>query len=140
MLLLIFRCQLLATKDKQQDHQYHLISISVIGIGEKNCIKIPVDKQGKMIPSELGTTFSTVLMFFIEKAIVECKKRGKVPFFINATAGTTVLGAYDPLDAIADIAAKYGIWAHCDACWGGHALFTTKHKHLMKGIEKVGKL
>jgi glutamate/tyrosine decarboxylase-like PLP-dependent enzyme len=68
---------------------------------------------------------------------VKAKAEGKVPFFINATAGTTVLGAYDPLHEIADIAKKYGIWAHLDACWGGHALLSKKHRHLMNGCEKV---
>lgn len=56
---------------------------------------------------------------------------------MNATAGTTVLGAYDPLPEIADIAHKYGLWAHLDACWGGHAFLSKKYRHLLKGAEKV---
>ena len=46
----------------------------------------------------------------IEKSISE----GKKPFFVSATSGTTVLGAFDPLEQLADICQKYGIWLHVD--------------------------
>lgn len=63
---------------------------------------VPSDEIGKMIPAEL------------EKAILERKARGQIPFFVNATAGTTVLGAFDPITEIADICEKYGLWLHVD--------------------------
>jgi hypothetical protein len=44
------------------------------------------------------------------ESVLQAKAEGKTPVYINATCGTTVLGAYDPLNAIADIAKKYGIW------------------------------
>ena len=40
--------------------------------------------------------------------------QGLVPFFVSATAGTTVYGAFDPLIAISDICKKYSIWMHVD--------------------------
>ena len=58
------------------------------------------------------------------------------PYFVNATAGTTVLGSFDPLDEIADVCQKYGIWLHADSAWGGGVLLSRKYKHLMKGIER----
>uniref|UniRef100_A0AAX7U9J6 Glutamate decarboxylase like 1 n=1 Tax=Astatotilapia calliptera TaxID=8154 RepID=A0AAX7U9J6_ASTCA len=62
---------------------------------------------------------------------------GAVPFMVNATAGTTVLGAFDPIDVIADICEKHNLWLHVDACWGGAALVSSKHKHLLKGIHRA---
>uniref|UniRef100_A0A669EQ94 Glutamate decarboxylase like 1 n=1 Tax=Oreochromis niloticus TaxID=8128 RepID=A0A669EQ94_ORENI len=62
---------------------------------------------------------------------------GAVPFMVNATAGTTVLGAFDPIDEIADICEKHNLWLHVDACWGGAALVSSKHKHLLKGIHRA---
>lgn len=44
----------------------------------QNCVKVPCDKHGRMIPHEL------------DRAIEKAKKEGQTPFFINATAGTTV--------------------------------------------------
>lgn len=40
--------------------------------------------------------------------------QGHVPMFVNATAGTTVYGAFDPINEIADICEKYNIWLHVD--------------------------
>ena len=46
---------------------------------------------------------------------------------VNATSGTTVFGAYDPLGAIADVCSKHGnVWLHVDACWGGSVLLSDK--------------
>lgn len=50
--------------------------------------------------------------------------------------GTTVLGSTDPLDGIADICQEYGMWMHVDAAWGGGALMSAKHRHILKGIER----
>jgi glutamate decarboxylase len=33
---------------------------------------------------------------------------------LSATAGTTVIGAFDPLDQLADVCKKYDLWLHVD--------------------------
>ena len=50
----------------------------------------------------------------LEMAIKSCIEEGMTPLFVNATCGTTVLGAYDPVEDIADICEKYAVWMHCD--------------------------
>ena len=59
----------------------------------------------------------------------------QVPFFVGSTAGTTVLGAFDPFEEIAGICKKHKVWMHVDGCWGAAALLTPDHRHLMKGCE-----
>ena len=59
-----------------------------------------------MIPEEL------------EKLIIRHKSEGHLPFFVNCTTGTTVFGAFDPIEPIADICEKYGIWLHIDVSSG----------------------
>lgn len=54
-----------------------------------------------------------------------------------AFTGTTVLGTFDPLEEIADVCEEYGLWLHVDAAWGGGALVSAKHRHLLKGIERL---
>ena len=60
------------------------------------------DPRGRMIPAEL------------EKLIIRHRSEGHLPFFVNCTTGTTVYGAFDPIEPIADICEKYGIWLHID--------------------------
>ena len=55
---------------------------------------------------------------------------------VNATAGSTVVGAFDDLDGIADICERYGMWMHTDLCWGGGVLLSKKHRGLMKGVDR----
>ncbi len=96
---------------------------NVLGIGSKNVIKVKADKSGKLIPSEL------------EREITKAINRGEKPFFAAATCATTLLGAYDPIDEMADICKKYGIWLHADGSFGGSIVLSDKHRHLMQGIE-----
>ena len=50
----------------------------------------------------------------LEELILKRKQQGHIPFFVNATAGTTVYGAFDSITNIADICEKYGLWLHVD--------------------------
>ncbi|KAI6216733.1 Glutamate decarboxylase 1 [Aphelenchoides fujianensis] len=100
-------------------------SAATLGIGADYCFCIESDKHGRMIPEAL------------EKKIVECKKEGLVPFFVVATAGTTVYGAFDPLPQIADICDSHKLWFHVDAAWGGGLLLSPEHRHKLSGIDRA---
>lgn len=50
----------------------------------------------------------------LEEKIISAKSAGYHPFFVNATAGTTVYGAFDPINQIADICEKHNMWLHVD--------------------------
>ncbi|CAA9999217.1 unnamed protein product [Nesidiocoris tenuis] len=90
---------------------------AVCGLGTDNCVEVPSDEQGRMIVSEL------------ERLVKERKAKGQIPFFVNCTSGTTVLGAFDPINPIADICQKYNMWLHIDAAWGGGLLLSKKYRH-----------
>lgn len=53
----------------------------------------------------------------LEKQIAIVVKDNRMPFFVNATSGTTVLGAFDDLNEIADVCEKYNLWLHVDVGW-----------------------
>ncbi|CAG0880981.1 unnamed protein product [Cyprideis torosa] len=86
------------------------------GIGTDNCVDIRTDENGSMDPEHL------------EAEVLKAKAAGKVPFFVNCTAGTTVVGAFDPIEPIHKICQKYGMWLHVDAAWGGGLLLTPKYR------------
>jgi len=50
----------------------------------------------------------------LERLVKERLAKGHIPFFVNATAGTTVLGAFDNINETADVCEKYGLWLHVD--------------------------
>ncbi|XP_032520618.1 cysteine sulfinic acid decarboxylase [Danaus plexippus] len=94
-----------------------------MGIGSDNCVNIKTDDVGKMNIVDLEMKI---------KIAIDNKC---TPFMVTATSGTTVFGAFDPLVAISDLCKKYNLWLHVDAAWGGGALMSKKHRHLLNGIE-----
>ena len=110
-----------------EDAHYSLDkTVNILGIGLDHLIKIPVDGNGEMD------------MIILEEKIQEVMADGGNPFFVTATLGTTVRGAYDPLTKILELRDKYQFWLHCDGAWGGSAIFSDflKVKYL-KGLSKV---
>lgn len=97
---------------------------SLLGIGSNNVYLIKTDQKGKMSVRHL------------RKEIERAKSEGAEPFMVSATAGTTVLGAFDPISEIADVCQEYHLWLHVDAAWGGGALMSRKHRHLLDGVER----
>ena len=95
------------------------------GIGRDQVRYIATDKKGKMIPEEL--------ICQIEEDIND----GYVPSFLNLTAGTTVLGAFDSIEALLPIAIKYNIWTHVDGAYCGSVIFSNRYKKLIKGLKGV---
>lgn len=93
----------------------------MLGFGCSAVWSVPTDSSGCMIPGELSIMIDQV------------KTTGFTPFYVNATAGTTVLGSYDPLEPIASICNAHSIWLHVDASWGGPAIFSTKHAWKLAG-------
>ncbi|XP_065666983.1 glutamate decarboxylase 1 isoform X5 [Hydra vulgaris] len=109
----------------EEAHYSIVKSAAMIGIGIDNITIIKTDEQGKLVVSDLEVE--------VQKTI----KNGAEPFCVCATAGTTVVGAFDPFNEIADICEKYNLWMHIDACWGGASLLSKKHKHLMNGAHRA---
>ncbi|KAI9666481.1 MAG: hypothetical protein M1821_004417 [Bathelium mastoideum] len=110
---------------------------AVLGLGQRSVRSVPVDARGRMTGAALATAVQEV------RSSAEGGEEGKgkgTPFFVCATAGTTVLGAFDELDAIADVCAKEGLWLHVDASWGGGVVFSEKLKKeegKLAGVERA---
>ncbi|XP_059538986.1 cysteine sulfinic acid decarboxylase isoform X4 [Myotis daubentonii] len=96
-----------------------------LGLGTDSVRVVKADERGKMIPEDL------------ERQISLAEAEGAVPFLVSATSGTTVLGAFDPLEAIADVCQRRGLWLHVDAAWGGSVLLSQTHRHLLDGIQRA---
>ncbi|MCI5071894.1 pyridoxal-dependent decarboxylase [bacterium] len=101
---------------------------NVIGLGINNIYKINTLDNGKMDVTHLQEC--------IEKSL----QKKQTPFFVSATTGTTVRGAFDSINAIADVTEQYKLWLHADGAWGASVLWHKQHKNLMQGLERADSL
>lgn len=100
-------------------------AVAVCGIGTRNLVKIGVDDLMRMDPAEL------------EADIKRDLDSGMKPCAVVATLGTTGTVSVDPLEDIAVICKKYGIWLHIDAAFAGTALLLPEYRWMIKGIEQA---
>lgn len=108
----------------RQVHHCVIKALKFGGLGEAEVSQIPMDDRYRMKPEELG------------KQIDIDKENGLIPLMVFASAGTTDIGAVDPLTDIADIAEQHRVWFHVDAAYGGFFLLTDYGKKVMRGIER----
>lgn len=95
---------------------------------KKSVLKIATHPDGTMDVDDL------------EKTIQQAQALWKEIFMINATAGTTVLWAYDNLEAIAAVAKHYGIWLHVDMIRWWWVLLSQILRYKIQGIEHADSL
>ncbi|CAJ0830115.1 2508_t:CDS:2 [Entrophospora sp. SA101] len=73
----------------------------------------------------------------VKKIIEEDIAKGLIPFFINATIGTTSTAAVDHIVEIAEAIEGTSIWLNVDAAYAGAALICPEYQHYSKGVEKA---
>lgn len=98
-------------------------AVRIAGFGSDNLVKIAVDDAMAMIPEKL------------EAAIRKDLDEGKVPCAVVGASGTTGTLAFDPLQALGEICAKYDIWFHVDAAYAGTAMIVPEKRALFQGAE-----
>ena len=108
-----------------QTHYSTSRAAQIMGFGEGGAIAVETDERFRMRPEALAAE------------IAAARDRGLRPIAVVATAGTTSTGAFDPLDAIADICAAEGLWLHVDAAHGGSAALSPALAPQLAGIERA---
>ncbi len=92
-----------------QTHTWVEKAADFFGLGTNAIRWLPTDDNMRMDTSVL------------RQQIEADKARGDVPFLVIGTAGTTAVGAIDPLPEIATIAREFGLWFHVDGAYGAAA-------------------
>lgn len=100
-------------------------NMALLGLGYQSVVAIACNAQGQMDTQVLQQT------------IAQLQQDGYVIAAIVATAGTTDIGAIDPLQPIADIAKQQAIWLHVDAAWGGALLLSNQYRHWLDGMAQA---
>lgn len=98
-------------------------AIRIAGLGEAVIRRVPLDERYRMIPAQL------------ENQIAQDEKAGLRPFLVIASAGTTDVGAVDPLEEIGLISRRHRLWYHIDAAYGGFFVLTREGKEKLRGID-----
>lgn len=108
------------------EHAHHCLdkAYRIGGMGESVRRVIPMDDRFRM---------DTVAL---ERAIEADRHEGLRPFLVVGNAGSTDVGAIDPLDRIAEIAKQNKLWFHIDAAYGGFFILTDEGREKLRGIEK----
>ncbi len=106
----------------REAHYSYEKAVQIAGMGTNHLRLVNVDERGRMQATHL------------RQMILEDLKAGFEPMMIGATSGTTVIGAFDPLKEIHLISRKFNLWLHVDAAWGGGAILSKRHRHLLDGI------
>jgi L-2,4-diaminobutyrate decarboxylase len=99
-----------------------------LGLGTEAVVKVAVDADFRLCVRDLDR----------QLALLAAERL--IPLAIVATAGTTDLGAIDPLADIALRARAAGAWLHVDAAYGGALLFSERHGHRLHGLEEADSL
>lgn len=106
-----------------QAHHCIFKSIRIAGLSECILKYLPLDENYRIKTDALETL------------IEEDLKNNLIPFLVIASAGTTDVGAIDPLESIGLIAKKHNLWYHIDGAYGGFFILTDYGKQALKGIE-----
>lgn len=97
----------------------------LLGIGSDRVRGLRQDGARRLAPEEVAA------------AIDRDRDAGIASIAVVATAGTTLTGAVDPIDALADVCAERGTWLHVDGAYGVAAASTTSAGHLFAGLERA---
>lgn len=98
-------------------------AIRIAGLGECIIRKIDLDNGYRIRASSL------------EKQIKADLKKKLKPFLVIASAGTTDVGAIDPLPELGRITKRHKLWFHIDAAYGGFFILTKEGRKKLKGLE-----
>ena len=98
--------------------------VITLGLGLKSLRKIECNDRFEMIPQRLA------------EAVDEDIENGCLPICVIPTIGTTSTSSVDPVDAIADICEKYGVWLHVDTAYAGSTAILPEFRHHFTGRVK----
>ncbi len=99
-------------------------ALRVAGLGECVRRRVELDDRYRMRPDAL------------RRAVAADRDAGLLPWLVIASAGTTDVGAVDPLEEIAEVAEEEGLWYHIDAAYGGFFALVEECRPRLRGMDR----
>jgi len=112
-----------------QAHSSIAKAVQLAGFGNDNLHMVAEDPWTRaMLPDALAA------------AIEQDLAAGNIPAGIVCSVGATGTTAMDPVEEIAAIANRHGVWLHVDAAMAGSAMLLPEYRHLWQGVEQADSL
>jgi aromatic-L-amino-acid/L-tryptophan decarboxylase len=109
----------------EEAHHSVVRAVEACGLGSANVRRLPLDELRRMRPADL------------DAAITADVHAGITPVAVLANGGTTLTGAVDPLDGVADVCERHGVWLHVDGAYGLPAAATPTAAPLFAGLDRA---
>ena len=97
----------------------------ILGLGSRQIVRVGLDDRGRMDPRQL------------EQELASLRTERRPVVAVVACSCATPIGAFDPLEEIAEVCRRHGVWLHVDAAHGGSAVLSDRHRHLLAGLEQA---
>ncbi len=111
-----------------QAHHCIVKAAKLAGIAHDRVRTVAVDRDYRLRVDDL------------ERAIAADRAAGLRPFMVFSSAGTTNTGAVDPLNAVADLAAREKLWHHIDGAYGAFFHMVPELRPLLEGLSRADSL
>ena len=98
----------------EEAHPSVIKSLGMLGMGRERVVRVPVDKQGRMLAAALPEL--------------------QAPGIVCVQAGNVNTGSFDPVEEICRRAHQSGAWVHVDGAFGLWAAASPRHAHLVAGV------
>jgi L-2,4-diaminobutyrate decarboxylase len=114
-------------------------SLHMLGLGNRDLSAEVRQASGldREALREVSTTRFRMDPDDLERQIEATLERGEDIMCVFAVAGDSRFMAFDDLERVTEIAGRYGLWVHVDACEGGQVLFSPRRRHLMRAVERT---
>jgi L-2,4-diaminobutyrate decarboxylase len=110
----------------QADAHYCLArAAGITGLGTSHVVPAPLDARRRMCPQRLDELLGSL------------RRAGHPLIAVAASSCATPIGAFDPLDAVAEVCRRHDVWLHVDAAHGGATLLSRRHRHLLAGVDQA---
>ena len=110
----------------QADAHYCLArAAGITGLGTSHVVPAPLDSRRRMCPQRL------------DELLTSLSRAGHPIIAVAASSCATPIGAFDPLDQVAEVCRRHEVWLHVDAAHGGAALLSRRHRHLLAGVDQA---
>lgn len=97
----------------------------IMGLGRSQIVYADTDERGALTARG------------VELALTEVRQQQRIPIAVIATGCSTSVGAFDPLEEIAEVCEQFGVWLHVDAAHGGAVLISQSLRGRLGGIERA---